>query len=427
MKRKKDIIKVCVIFLTFVSILITPILGANYNKTQKVEASEIDELYKQLEELEKQLTLIKQQKIDLGNKIDQEQALQGSLTVEINNLSNNISKLELDIKEKEVEIEKKETKIKILEEDITEKGLLIDNIKGDVKDLQLTANDIVKTIYVDSKTNSIIDILLNAGVTESFFSQIQYHTALGTYDKNALETLRQEKGLLEDEKESLEDNKIEVEILAEQVSKQKENLEKDREQLATQKVQKNQMLQNSQVAAAYYGQQHANLSDEEKKKEAELNYVLQQIIQNPTKPKGYAVKGQIIAKEGNNGCSSGPHTHFGFAIGRDNWKNPCTYLPTEQFNWGTCSGTGEIGYPYKNPFYSSRGYTWYHQALDLYAGTDKYVRAAHDGYYFEETPPCSNSWCYVGCNTSTNPCIKLCEDLNCQTGKISIYCHVNFL
>jgi len=162
-------------------------------------------------------------------------------------------------------------------------------------------------------------------------------------------------------------------------------------------------------------------------KEAELDFILQQIVKSPTKPKGYAVAGQIIATEGNNGCSTGPHTHFGLANGVDNWINPCDYLPSKTFYWGTCAGNSSIRYPYNNPFNSSRGYTWYHKALDLNAGSDKFVYAAHDGYYFEENPSCSNSWCSVGCKTPTNPCVKVCSEPTCTTGKISIYCHVNFL
>ncbi|MBU0976368.1 MAG: hypothetical protein ABIE03_03535 [Patescibacteria group bacterium] len=414
------------IFSFLVILALIPILGFVFSSFGGVNATN-DDLYDQLEQLEKELAEIKQQKIDLDSKISAEKQLQNSLASQIYVLENSIAELKLDIKEKEIDIKKMETEIKILEEEITEARLLMEGIEGDVTELQLVANDIISTIYIDEKTNTLIDKLLTADKSEDFLSQIQYHTALGAYDQNALANLITQKTVLEEEKQKLEDDKLEVEKLAEQITKQKELLEKDKEQLASQASQKSQMLQDSQVAAAYYGDQYANLSDAEKKKEAELDYILQQIVNSATKPKGYVVKGQVIATEGNNGCSTGPHTHFGFAIGRDNWVNPCSYLPYEQFNWGICSGSGAIRYPYDNPFYSSRGYTWYHQALDLIAGPSKYVKASHKGYYFEETPSCSNSWCSVGCTGPINPCIKVCEDVNCQTGKISIYCHVNFL
>ncbi|MFC1780128.1 coiled-coil domain-containing protein [Patescibacteria group bacterium] len=425
---RKFITTTLITLLAVLSILtIFPI----YNSDQKVNAS--NDLYEDLKKIEEELAEIKRQKEDLNNKISGEKNLQNSLSTQIYNLANSISQLELDIKEKELDIEKKETEIKILEEDITEAKQQIDGIEKDVGVLEDTANDILKTIYVESKTNSLVDILLTAKESTSFISQIQYHTALGAHDQNTLENLQLESQKLEEQKKQMEGDKTEVEKLAEQIKEQKEDLEKDRESLSAQRNQKNQLLQDSKVAAAYYGSQYENLSDAEMKKEAELDFILQQIVTSATKPKGYAVKGQAIATEGNNGCSTGPHTHFGLAIDvgtyidSNDWVDPCGYFPHRSFWWGTCSGNGSIRYPYNDPFYSSRGFVWYHKGIDIIAGTNKLVYASHDGYYFEETAPCSNSWCSVGCKGPTNPCVKVCESVDCTTGKVSIYCHVNFL
>ena len=106
---------------------------------------------------------------------------------------------------------------------------------------------------------------------------------------------------------------------------------------------------------------------------------------------------RIIANEGNTGCSTGPHTHFGFSIGKDNWVDPCSYLPYKQMLNGFSCGsgnTGEIGYPYGGSIYWGRGYTYYHKGIDIIGGSSKYVTAAHDGYFFEETYTCSSSWCF---------------------------------
>jgi len=393
----------------------------------QAQSEEEDDLHQQLQHIEEELARIKKEKQDVQHRIANEKSLQGTLVVQISTFSNNILLLELDIQEKEADILKKETEIKIAEEEITDARHLIESIERDVDELELNAGNIIRNIYIQSRTNSVIDILLRATEGKSYASNIQYHTALGKYDQQSLKRLESEKDELQEQKAHLEENKIEIEKLTEQIRIQKEGLEKDKEQHAAQIAQKNKLLNNSRTAAEYYGQLYENLSDEEMKKEAELDRILQQIVQSATKPKGYTVNGNIIATEGNNGCSTGPHTHFAYSIGPNNWVDPCSHLPSNSFWWGTCSGDGSISYPYKGTFYSSRGYSWYHKAIDLNAGADKNVYAAHDGYYFEETPPCSNNWCSVGCKSATNPCVKVCEDVDCKTGKITIYCHVNFL
>lgn len=410
-----------------------------------VNATSEAELQEELERLQRELEEIQRQKQQAQNALNTERSKQTSLTTQISILAAEIAEKELEIKEVETEILKNETQIKILEEEVTDTQKTIENLEVKVKQLEEAAAEILKAIYIDSKTNSFIDILLQSQESESFISQIQYHTALGTHDQNTLSELQQDRSQLEEEKSKLEADKLETEKLAEIVSQQKEDLEKQKESLNSQIAQKNKLLQDSRMAASYYGNQYNNLTDDQKKKEAEMDYIIQQIANSASKPKGYVVKGQVIATEASNGCSTGPHTHFAVAINDSNayiasseWINPCTYanyqLPYYSFGWGACgSGSTNDGddsrprYPYAGTFYSSRGFSWYHMALDLYSGYGKPVYAAHDGYYFEEPGSCSNSWCSVGCKSATNPCVKVCKNYDCRNGEVSIYCHVNFL
>jgi len=410
-----------------------------------VQATSEAELQEELERLQRELEEIQRQKQQAQNALNAEKNKQGSLTSQISILAAEIAEKEIEIKEVETEILKNETQIKILEEEITDTQKSIENLEKKVSELEAAASEILKAIYIDSKTHSFIDILLDSEESESFISQVQYHTALGTHDQNTLAELQQDRTQLEEAKIKLESDKLETEKLAEMVSQQKEDLEKQKESLNSQIAQKNKLLQDSKIASSYYGQEYNNLSDDQKRKEAEMDYIIQLLANTSTKPKGYVVKGQAIATEASNGCSTGPDTHFGIAlndanpyISSEEWVDPCTYatyrLPYYGFGWGSC-GSGSTNdaddskprYPYAGTFYSSRGYSWYHKALDLYAGYGRTVYAAHDGYYFEEPGSCSNSWCSVGCKSATNPCVKVCKNYDCTNGPVSIYCHVNFL
>ena len=185
--------------LILISLICAPLLGLYLSPLNEVSAADED-LYDELDRLEKELADIKRQKVELDEKIANEKNLQNSLSYQIYQIANSISQLELDIKEKEIDIEKKETEIKILEEDITEARHLIESISKDVTQLQNTANDIIATIYIESKTNNMIDILLTSDASQSFVSQIQYHTALGTHDNELLFKLQDEKDTLEEHK-----------------------------------------------------------------------------------------------------------------------------------------------------------------------------------------------------------------------------------
>lgn len=426
--------------LLFTSILvITPIVGLAASPKQVAEASEIDDLYNDLEEIEKELAKIKKNKQDLNSKIDGEESLQNSLAAQIRTLSNTISLLELDILEKETEIMKKETEIKILEEEISDARQQIQSIEKKVEELEATATDIIKTIYIDSKTNSVIDLFLLSDQSKSFFTQMQYHTALGNREQNTLSELQIEKEALEEQKQKLQDNKVEIEKLAEQIKLQKEELEKDKEQLSAQKAQKNKFYAQSQQNVASYNSLLESLSEEEKIKLA-LQAKLQQELFNKIgeiNSGQYVIKGTIIGKEGQTGYAFGEHLHFTITKdGLRHWgelspycaaygcnPNPCNYLPP---GVGGCGVAGSpLDWPMKGCYnltspWGSRclsGHCSFHDAIDLsYCWSQKYTNdyifAAHDG------------WIQYGVMSDGCKYAVICENHNCKIGYKSGYFHL---
>jgi peptidoglycan hydrolase CwlO-like protein len=435
----RSIIRGLYILLCSTVLLFTPILSLYTSSPSPVEASDIDDLYDQLDEIEKELAKIRKDQQDLNNKIGNEEALQSSLAAQIRNLSNSIALLELDIMEKETDILLKETEIKILEEEITDARNLIESIEEDVEKLEATASDIIKTIYIDSKTNSIIDLLLLSEQSQSFFSQLQYYTALGSREQNTLEELQEEKARLEEQKQKLEDNKIEIEILAEQIRKQKEDLEKDKEQLSAQKAQKNKLYAQSQQTVASYNDLLESLSEDEKIKLAQQAKLQQELFDQIGEIHSgqYVIKGTIIGKEGQTGYAFGEHLHF--TITRDGLRywgdlspycaaygcnpNPCNYLPPG------VGGCGVAGSPLEWPMRGCynltsswgprclSGHCSFHDAIDLsYCWSQKYtsdyIYATHNG------------WIQYGVMSDGCKYAVICENHNCNIGYKSGYFHL---
>ncbi len=432
----KKLFFLTVIFsIIFISPFFIKISNLNGNS---IEASS-DDLYEELERLKKELAQIEKDKQDLNSRIDSEKSLQNSLSAQIYNLNNSIAELELNIKEKEVDIEKKDTEIKILEEEITEAKQQIDNIGKDVSELEDTANDIIKTIYVESKTNSMIDLLLTSEASKSFMSQLQYHTAIGSNDQKTLEELEHEKEILEEQREAMEEDKLEVEQLTEQIKKQKELLEKDREQLSAQRIQKNRLYSQSQENIESYSSLLDNLSDEEKinlahqaRLQQELFNQFGEIISGQ-----YVVKGTIIGKEGQTGYAFGEHLHF--TITKDGLRywgelspycaaygcnpNPCNYLPA---GVGGCGISGSpLEWPMRGCYYYTSpwgprclgGHCSFHDAIDLsYCWSQKYtndyIYAVHDG------------WVQYGTMSDGCKYAIICENHNCNIGYKSGYFHL---
>ncbi len=426
---KRNFQKVIIIFGTL--ILLVPFLPSF--PAPKASASDVDDLYERLEELEEELATIRKQKQNLSENIKSEENLQDELSSEIAKLSNNISTLELNIKEKKAKIKKKETEIKILEEEITDARHLIRDIESDMNVLEETTDDILRSIYIDTKTNSTIDIFIKSGDSKSFISELQYHTALGKYDQNALQNLQKEKRILKEQKSKLEDNKLEIEKLAEQIKIEKRSLEKDKEQIALQRGQKHSLLAQSEQNEQSYENTLANLTDEEKRYISEQLRVKQQLFnQIGQLPNGAPVKkGDVIGQQGCTGYCLGPHLHF-FTDMKHNGgltDNPCHYLPG-----GVVSGCGTsnptIAWPMKGTFYLTSGYGWrwgrFHDAIDIaysFSYSPKYIYAAHSGYIqFGKTNGCGGA---PICNDGGAKYAIICQyKNNCNKGKKTGYFHL---
>jgi peptidoglycan hydrolase CwlO-like protein len=425
-----------------ISISVVPILGGVHLVDSPVYASDVDDLEEELDELEKELAELRKRKQDLEQGIANQQNTQNSLSAQIRALANTIATLELEIEETEKEVELNETLILKYEAQSTEARQMIEYIEDNVAVLEATADDILRTIYIETRTNSTIDILLTSQESKSFLSQIQYHTALGAKDQNTLEELDQEKQNLKEEQQKIDDNKIEIEKLAEQIRKQMEDLEKDQEQLMAQKRQKDYLYAEAQKNINSYLDLLNNLSEEEQMLMAQQIKLQQELFEQiGTIPSGqYVVKGTIIGKEGDTGYTFGEHLHF--VITKDGLRhwggthpscsaygcnpNPCNYLPQR----GECGVAGSpLEWPMRGTYYltSPWGPRWggFHDAIDLaYDWSQRpnsdFIYATHSGWIQYGTLPCSGDACNGDCKYAI-----ICEDkTNCDNGYQSGYFHL---
>lgn len=403
----------------FLATLVAPL------STFKVNAGALED---QLDEIQKQIDEIQNQKNGIQGQLDannytilgynsQLSALYGEAQI----YQKNIDEIELQIKQIKLTIEKINQDIILKKEEIKKK-------MEEIKVLEFESKDRINNSYmnfrmVGQNTDVGSSILFTPNVNQ-YFKTSQYKEIIQSDTNNLLVELAKLKADLEQKKKELDAKLIEQQKEQELVNIKAEDLKQKKAEVDAKMAVFYQKVAELQATSNNYNNTIAVLNQDQAYKNAQAEYIKQQIIGSFT-PFGsgqFVIAGTMIGQQGCTGLCTGAHLHF--MVYWDNaLQEPCGHLAGGAM---TCGAGGPLQSPLRgNLVYTSgfgnRCFWWggsnycdFHNAIDVAASPwNAPVYAAHDGYLYKGVDP-------YGANY-----IIICQTSNCNVGYKTGYWHLS--
>ncbi len=354
------------IFSWFVAICIVGVLLSSYSAPD-VEAYDTScppEMSNEecLEYLQEQAEQIGNERNELGDSIDAENAEQMTLWEQINYINSLISDTELKIDELELDIEKNTVEIRILEDEILELQGHIDTLQQEFTTLETRISERMRENYKMS-FSSPLEVVLSSTNLETTLQKMKYLMVSKERDDELMAEMSDARDELEAQEAELDAKLSDVIAKKNQIEADREEMAQKKKDLASQRAQQASLMAESEAREAAYMAELNTLQAIQNEVDAQVAAIIMEMYRSGQLGNGTPVSpGQIVGFQGHTGCSFGSHLHFSVNSG------------TPYSGWGYFWGDVNP-YGYMGGGKPMSGYVvtqGYHQgmAIDLVSTTD---------------------------------------------------------